>query len=79
MLHVHWSGFENSDTVVVLSRDITIRSDSTSYLYISNDYGKNYHNQSDKFEYKKGSATKFGLVEKFYASPVDPKRVSYNI
>ena len=78
MLYVHWSCFSSSDTVVVLSRDITIHSSSTSYLYISNDYGKNYRNQSDKFKYKKGGATKFGLVEKFYASPVDPKRVSSN-
>ena len=69
MLHVHWSGFKNSDTVVVLSRDITIRSDSTSYLYISNDYGKKYHNRSDEFKYKKGSATKYGLVEKILCKP----------
>ena len=78
MLYVHWSGFSNSDTVVVLSRDINIHNSSTSYLYISNDYGKNYRNQSDKFKYKKGGATKFGLVEKFYASPVEPKQVSSN-
>ena len=76
MLYVHWSGFNNSDTVVVLSRDIFPNSRSTSYLYVSNNYGKSYLNQSSKLEYKRGGVTSRAVIEVFYASPVKKKWVS---
>ena len=78
MLYVQWSGFAFSDTVVVLSRDIDQGPKSTSYLYVSNDYGKSFKNQSQKLLYTtpKSSVKKAALIEKFYNSPVNPKWVS---
>ena len=69
MLYVHWTGIAKSKTVIVLSRDSRPNSESTSYLYVSNDYGKRYFNQSHKLNYTRGGTTKQGLIEKFYPSP----------
>ena len=77
MLIVQWSGFDSSDTVVVLTRDIVPNSESTSYLYISNNYGVSYTNESNKLSYKdKNKVSKHGLIERYYSSPVKPKWVS---
>ncbi|XP_028406976.1 sortilin-related receptor-like isoform X2 [Dendronephthya gigantea] len=71
MLHVGWSGLNVSNTVVVLSRDINPKADSTSYLYISNDYGKKYNNMSHLLKFTKNGVTKLAVIEKFYTSPVN--------
>jgi hypothetical protein len=69
MLLVHWTGIANSKTVVVLSRQAPQTSKSTSYLYVSNNYGVKYYNQSAKLHFKKGGVTKPALIEKYYTSP----------
>ncbi|XP_028406957.1 sortilin-related receptor-like [Dendronephthya gigantea] len=73
MLYVGWSGFNVSDTVVVLSRDINPKADSTSYLYISNNYGKTYNNMSHLLKFTKDGVKKYAVIEKFYNSPLKPK------
>ena len=75
MLYVGWSGFNVSDTVVVLSRDINPKADSTSYLYISNNYGITYQNKSHLLKFTKGGVTKNAVIEIFYSSPLKPKWV----
>ena len=76
MLIVQWSGFNHSDTVVVLTRDIRPTSESTSYLYVSNNYGVSYTNESKKLLFTKDGVTKPALIEKFYNSPINPTWVS---
>ena len=72
MLYVGWSGLNVSDTVVVLSRDINPKADSTSYLYISNNYGRTYNNMSHFLKFKaKNGVTKLAVIEEFYTSPVN--------
>ena len=77
MLIVQWSGFNTSDTVVVLTRDIVPNDKSTSYLYISSDYGKTYQNQSHNLYYQdENKVSKPALINRYYSSPAQPTWVS---
>ncbi|XP_046854475.1 sortilin-related receptor-like isoform X2 [Xenia sp. Carnegie-2017] len=72
LLIVQWSGIQHSDTVVVVTRDGDQKAKSTSYLYVSNNYGVSYQNMSHLFKYTKNGVKKQGLVNTFYSSPAKP-------
>jgi len=61
---IHWAGAD-SPVIVVLTRDIIPTLQSTSQLYISNDYGKAFKLISIKID-----NTREALIDIFYNSPV---------
>ena len=63
MLYVQWSGFDNSDTIVVISRDTRRKNTRPSYLYVSNNYGKSFVNQSKKLEYKIKGVKRYARIQ----------------
>lgn len=73
MAYVHWSG-DNRETVVVLTRDRTIRASSKTAVWISRDYAQTFQNYTKQFKLTSGSVAQISL---FYASPIDKSKV-YN-
>uniref|UniRef100_UPI00358EC55C sortilin-related receptor isoform X3 n=1 Tax=Myxine glutinosa TaxID=7769 RepID=UPI00358EC55C len=70
-LVVHWAG-EGSDVIIALARNPPGNQKSSSALYMSYDYGKNYSNIQKKFsDLPNGTVT---VISQFYHSPMDNKR-----
>ncbi|EDO45218.1 predicted protein [Nematostella vectensis] len=70
MAYVHWAG-DSKDTIVVLTRDPNPGPRSTSFVWISKDYGRSFSNYTSLFNQSSGSIASITL---FYASPVDNNR-----
>lgn len=75
---VHWVG-EGSNVIICLARDSTPRgkgSLTSSTLYISYDYGKNFTNKTESFKLDEDSKSGYAQLDKFFNHPKYPEFVS---
>ena len=79
LAYVHWAG-DHRDTIVVLTRDRTLTKNSSSHVWVSNNYGVSFRNLTKLFTLPDTNNGTFARIDMFYSSPVDNTRVSlYNI
>ncbi|CAH2090468.1 unnamed protein product [Euphydryas editha] len=74
-LMVHWVG-EGSDVIICLARDSSSRSKenaSSSALYISYDYGKNFINKTESFRLGDEADSGYAQLDKFFNHPKYPE------
>ncbi|XP_047534155.1 sortilin-related receptor-like isoform X1 [Vanessa atalanta] len=74
-LMVHWVG-EGSDVIICLARDSTSRNKgvaSSSALYISYDYGKNFTNKTEVFRLGDDADSGYAQLDKFFNHPKYPE------
>lgn len=75
---VHWVG-EGSDVIICLARDSSSRNKgiaSSSALYISYDYGKNFTNKTESFRLGDEADSGYAQLDKFFNHPKYPEFVS---
>lgn len=75
---VHWVG-EGSNVIICLARDSTSRNKgaiSSSALYISYDYGKNFTNKTESFRLGDSPDSRYAQLDKFFNHPKYPEFVS---
>ncbi|XP_071959065.1 sortilin-related receptor-like [Antedon mediterranea] len=69
-LMIHWAG-ENSDMIVIVTRQQQASYDSTSNAYFSWDYGAKFESVQNKMNLFNNSAA---ILDRFYHSPADNQR-----
>ncbi|KAI0224251.1 Sortilin-related receptor, partial [Lamellibrachia satsuma] len=68
MMILHWAG-EGSDVIMALTRDVIQSSNSSSQLFVSNDYGHIFVKKQDKLM-KLADGHTHSILNMFYHSPV---------
>ncbi|XP_072931091.1 uncharacterized protein RpS19a isoform X1 [Epargyreus clarus] len=74
-LMVHWVG-EGSNVIICLARDSSPRNkgvNSSSALFISYDYGKNFTNKTESFKLGKTPESGYAQLDKFFNHPKYPQ------
>lgn len=80
-LMVHWVG-EGSNVIICLARDSSPRNKgviSSSALFISYDYGKNFTNKTESFKLDDTPNSGYAQLDKFFNHPKYPEFVSIYI
>ncbi|XP_068685724.1 uncharacterized protein [Montipora foliosa] len=73
LAYVHWAG-DHRDTIVVLTRDRTLTKNSSSHVWVSNNYGVSFRNLTKLFTLPDTNNGTFARIDMFYSSPVDNTR-----
>ena len=74
MMILHWAG-EGSDVIMALTKDVIQSSNSSSQLFVSNDYGRTFVKKQDKLM-KLADGHTPSILNTFYHSPVYNSHVS---